>query len=94
MLRCAASFVVAAYPKVRLTPQDLPALSAAFLQSRPNFDFLRGHQGWGGNSDRTFVFRCLPAERWGKWWVLQEMKTNEVCLKTICPSGQGYGVWF
>ena len=26
MLRCAASFVVAAYPKVRLTPQDLRSL--------------------------------------------------------------------
>jgi hypothetical protein len=44
MLRCAASFVVAAYPKVRLTPQDLRALPANFLQSRLKIDFLRGHQ--------------------------------------------------
>jgi len=28
MLRCAASFVVAAYKKVRLTPHDLRALPA------------------------------------------------------------------
>jgi hypothetical protein len=34
MLRCAASFVVAAYPKVRLTSQELRALPANFLQSR------------------------------------------------------------
>ena len=26
---------------VRITPQDLRALPAAFLQSRPKFDFLR-----------------------------------------------------
>jgi hypothetical protein len=44
MLRCAASFVIAAYPKVRLTPQALRALPANFLQSRPKFDFLREHQ--------------------------------------------------
>jgi hypothetical protein len=44
MLRCAASFVVAAYSKVRLTPQDLRALPANFLQSRPKIDFLQGHQ--------------------------------------------------
>ena len=31
-------------PKVRFTPQDLRALSANFLQSRPKTDFLRGHQ--------------------------------------------------
>jgi hypothetical protein len=44
MLRCAASFVIAAYPKVRLIHQDLRALPANFLQSRPKFDFLREHQ--------------------------------------------------
>jgi hypothetical protein len=44
MLRCAASFVVAAYPKVRFTPQDLRALPANFLQSRLKIDFLRSHQ--------------------------------------------------
>jgi len=35
MLRCAASFVVAAYATVRLIPQDLRALPATFLRSRP-----------------------------------------------------------
>ena len=35
MLRCAASFIIAAYPKVRFIPQDLRALPADFLQSRP-----------------------------------------------------------
>lgn len=32
MQRCAASLVVATYAKVRLTPRDLRALPAAFLQ--------------------------------------------------------------
>jgi hypothetical protein len=44
MLRCASSFVIAAYFYVRLIPQDLRALPANFLQSRPDFDFLRIHQ--------------------------------------------------
>jgi hypothetical protein len=35
MLRCASSFVVAAYDKVRLTSQGSRALPADFLQSRP-----------------------------------------------------------
>jgi hypothetical protein len=35
MLRCASSFVIAAYGKVRLIPQDSRALPAAFLRSRP-----------------------------------------------------------
>jgi hypothetical protein len=34
MLCCAASFVVAAYAKVRLIPHDMRASPAAFLQSR------------------------------------------------------------
>jgi regulator of sigma E protease len=34
MLRCAASFVTAAYVRVRLVPLDLRALSADFLRSR------------------------------------------------------------
>jgi hypothetical protein len=38
MLCCAAPFVVAAYPKVRLTPQELRALPAKILQSRPEID--------------------------------------------------------
>jgi hypothetical protein len=37
MLRCASPFVVAAYAKVRLTPQGSRALPAAFLRSRPIF---------------------------------------------------------
>jgi hypothetical protein len=44
MLRCAASFVVAAYPKVRLTSQELRALPANFLQSRLDIALLRFHQ--------------------------------------------------
>jgi hypothetical protein len=36
MLRCAASFVVAAYVRVRLTPQDLRALPAE-LFTQPSF---------------------------------------------------------
>ncbi len=36
MLRCAASFVIAAYEKVRLIPQDLRALPAA-LFTKPSF---------------------------------------------------------
>jgi hypothetical protein len=37
MLRCASSFVIAAYTKVRLIPQDSRALPAAFLRSHPIF---------------------------------------------------------
>jgi len=37
MLRYASSFVIAAYAKVRLTPQDSRALPADFLRSRPIF---------------------------------------------------------
>src|SRR4030042_725466 len=37
MLRCASSFVIAAYAKVRLIPQDSRALPAVFLRSRPFF---------------------------------------------------------
>jgi hypothetical protein len=41
MLRCASSFVIAAYAKVRLIPQDLRALPAAFLRSRPIFSTFK-----------------------------------------------------
>jgi hypothetical protein len=34
MLRCASSFVIAAYAKVRLIPQDSRALPAGFLRGR------------------------------------------------------------
>jgi len=41
MLRCASSFVVAAYAQVRLTPQDLRALSAGLFRSRVPFKGLK-----------------------------------------------------
>jgi hypothetical protein len=48
MLRCASSFVVAAYDQVRLTPQDSRALPAE-LFTKPSkiqqfIDLLRVHQ--------------------------------------------------
>ena len=48
MLRCASSFVVAAYVKVRLTPYGLRALPAELFYEAVEFgyflDFLRVHQ--------------------------------------------------
>ncbi len=44
MLRCAAFFVVEAYPKVRLTLQNLRVLPANFLQNRLKIGLLREHQ--------------------------------------------------
>jgi hypothetical protein len=47
MLRCAASFVVAAYSQVRLAPHDLRALPAELFTKPSNFvsfwAFLRVH---------------------------------------------------
>jgi hypothetical protein len=40
MLRCASSFVIAAYTTVRLVPQDSRALPADILRSRPDFNTL------------------------------------------------------
>jgi hypothetical protein len=37
MLRCASPFVIAAYDKVRLTPQDSRALPAAFFTKPSDF---------------------------------------------------------
>jgi len=37
MLRCAASFVIAAYAKVRLIPQDLHALPAELFTKPSEF---------------------------------------------------------
>jgi len=37
MLRCAASFVIAAYAKVRLIPQDLRALPAELFTKPSEF---------------------------------------------------------
>jgi hypothetical protein len=44
MLRCAASFVIAAYFYVRLIPHDWRALPANFLRNHHNFDFLQVRQ--------------------------------------------------
>jgi hypothetical protein len=48
MLRCASSFVVAAYVKVRLIPHDLRALPAELFTKpfkiKKVFDFLRVYQ--------------------------------------------------
>jgi hypothetical protein len=41
MLRCASSFVIAAYAKIRLIPQDSRALPANFLRSRPIFETFK-----------------------------------------------------
>jgi hypothetical protein len=53
MLRCAASFIVAAYVKVRLTPQDLRALPAELFTKPSDLD------GFGifyvSINDREFV---------------------------------------
>jgi len=45
MLRYALSFVIAAYDKVRLIPQDSRALPAAFLRSRPIFATFKTFYG-------------------------------------------------
>jgi hypothetical protein len=48
MLHCAASFVIAAYARVRLIPQDLRALPAELFTKPSQFqefrDFLRVDQ--------------------------------------------------
>jgi hypothetical protein len=45
MLRCASSFVIAAYATVRLIPQDSRALPAAFLRSRSIFPTFKTYYG-------------------------------------------------
>ena len=40
LLRCASSFVIAAYPQVRLIPQDLRALHLELLSKPSKFDEL------------------------------------------------------
>ncbi len=45
-LRCAASFVIAAYFSVRLIPQDLRALHLDLFSLPSDSDFLRNHQCW------------------------------------------------
>jgi hypothetical protein len=45
MLRCASSFVIAAYGKVRRIPHDSRALPAAFLRSRPIFTAFKNFYG-------------------------------------------------
>jgi hypothetical protein len=50
MLRCAASFVIAAYAEVRLIPQDLRALPAELFTKQSHLQgvchFLRERQDW------------------------------------------------
>jgi hypothetical protein len=46
MLRCASSFVIAAYPTVRLIPQDSRALPADILRSRPIFSTFKTFYGF------------------------------------------------
>jgi hypothetical protein len=43
-LRCAASFVIAAYFHVRFIPQDLRALHLDLFSLPSDFDFLRNYQ--------------------------------------------------
>jgi hypothetical protein len=45
-LRCAASFVIAAYFSVRLIPQDLRALHLNLFSLPSDSDFLRNHYYW------------------------------------------------
>jgi len=42
MLRCAASFVIAAYDQVRLIPHDFRASPTDFLDRRPEFKTFAG----------------------------------------------------
>jgi hypothetical protein len=66
MLRCAASFVTAAYAQVRLAPHDLRALpaelffEAVVLDSL--FDFSRVRQKWRGVYD-DFMAKSMTGER-------------------------------
>jgi hypothetical protein len=46
-LRCATSFVIAAYFSVRLIPQDLRALHLDLFSLPSDFDFLRNQQTLG-----------------------------------------------
>ena len=66
MLRCAASFVVAAYAKVRLTPHDLRALPAELFFEAvvlgSLFDFLRVRQNWRGVYDDSMA-KSMTGER-------------------------------
>jgi hypothetical protein len=48
MLRCAVSFVVAAYDEVRLTPHDLRALPAEHF-TQPSFSTFYGFVKSDGN---------------------------------------------
>src|SRR5512137_2697510 len=66
MLRCAVSFVIAAYARVRLIPQDLRALPAELFRSpskiRSFFYFLRVTQEITGRL-------ILPEDRRYRSWV-------------------------
>jgi hypothetical protein len=58
MLRCAASFVTAAYVNVRLIPHDLRALPAE-LFTKPSFSVILGcrvdHENFA-----AYLLRALP----------------------------------
>src|SRR4030042_5129056 len=70
MLRCASPFVVAAYAKVRLTPQGLRALPADLLRSRPIFKaivpFLRVHQGLKGGPMISYQLSIFAENKPGR----------------------------
>jgi transcriptional repressor NrdR len=59
MLRCASSFVTAAYAKVRLIPQDSRALPAAFLRCRPVIaNFITFYESSRFNSRQVKTMKC------------------------------------
>ena len=60
MLRCASSFVIAAYDTVRLIPQDSRALPAAFLRSRPIFRLLRLFTRWSKLAHKCIDQKDFP----------------------------------
>jgi hypothetical protein len=66
MLRCAASFITAAYAQVRLAPHDLRALPAELFFEAvvlgSLFDFLRDRQKWGGLYDDSMA-KSMTGER-------------------------------
>jgi hypothetical protein len=64
-LRCAASFVIAAYFYVRLIPQDLRALHLDLFSLPSDSDFLRNDQIFSDNLLRSFFHRIVDPRRHG-----------------------------
>jgi len=61
MLRCASSFVIAAYTTVRLIPHDSRALPADFLRSRQNRHPSNSNSNLSDCCPRdTKLFRAIP----------------------------------